>query len=705
LHNGNLDFLTFSCVKRLLPGFRRRNIMNARTLFSALITGASSLALCQTIISTNGFGNVAHNTYQGATSQTIAGQGVLLNMPVGQGLLKIDLPQGSNWSAYTHLEMDIKNSGATTEPIFVAVASTGIWCYTEIVIRPGVTARVVMPFDNVGTEGAHRLPQPPGTTYNQIYAGLTVDKPNVVWLMVQAPNAKNPTSFLMSNMKPVTITPATTNYVDKYGQQNQITWKGKIRQDSDLNAAIARHPISGNYPYAADIYGGVLGTAQAGSATGYWHTAKQGSKWYIIDPLGNRFFSSGVVHAGKPTPALVAGHEPRFAADALPSQTGPFAEHYTTGYDGFGNPYLTFNFNTSNIQRRVGSNWKAELLNTTKARMRTWAFNTAGSESHHLLQEPGAQTPFADTVTVSGNFAKIPDPYCLVHMPDVYDPAWQQALQDSLAPKTTLFANNPYSLGLFVENELPWAFPYSSVVADYGLAIDILNTGATQPAKIAFVNWLKQRYSNNIGALNAGWLTSWPSFDAMLNSNLGLIQTVPVQMGTDMREFTLIFARKYFTTVRQKLTQLGYTGMYLGSRFLYYTAEVLQAAKESCDVLSFNGYDLAHNALLKNFDAPALVSEFGYGACDLGRLPSYPNLITEFDRADAYRIYGQEALQWPNLVGFHWYKWDDDVASGRFYDGNNVCMGLVSITDIPYWDTVTAATEVNLLFHNRLLNP
>ena len=61
-----------------------------------------------------------------------------------------------------------------------------------------------------------------------------------------------------------------------------------------------------------------------------------------------------------------------------------------------------------------------------------------------------------------------------------------------------------------------------------------------------------------------------------------------------------------------------------------------------------------------------------------------------------------DGLNWPNLVGVHWYKWEDDIISGRFWDGVNYSMGLVSITDIPYWQTVDAATTANVAFHQRL---
>ncbi|MBR4873712.1 MAG: DNRLRE domain-containing protein, partial [Clostridia bacterium] len=46
--------------------------------------------------------------------------------------------------------------------------------------------------------------------------------------------------------------------------------------------------------YERDTYGGIVGTAIKGKATGFFHIEKHGVRTYVIDPLGNPYFAIGV---------------------------------------------------------------------------------------------------------------------------------------------------------------------------------------------------------------------------------------------------------------------------------------------------------------------------------------------------------------------------------------------------------------------------
>ncbi|HVT14408.1 MAG TPA: beta-galactosidase [Fimbriimonadaceae bacterium] len=667
--------------------------------------GAVALSRAQSIISPSGYGDVTPHTYNGGMAAVIPGTGVQVSLPTPQAVFKIDLPAGTNWTGYTHLQVTVENTGMTLQPMFLAVASTGLWCFTQVQLPPRTTNTFIMPLNNAPVIGMYRLPQPSNDGDYQVFAGSSVDKPRVSWLMVKSPEGMMPLQIVIKDMHPIAAPIPATGIVDRYGQQTQVTWPGKITSDSQLMAANS-HPLSGAYPFSADVYGGVNGTATSSSATGRWHTEKQNGDWYLIDPLGNRFFSSGIVGAGACPPAIVTGQEQEFANGALPAQSDPLAVHYWVATDpNNGNQVTTYNFYEANVQRRVGAAWRSTLVDSTVTRMRTWGFNTVGPSSNFDFYKPTTTLAFTDIVAISGAYSTIYDPSSGWKMPDVFDPAWAAAVPTSLAPRVTYLQGNAFNIGMFVDNELPWAKPFSSANARYGLCEDILLAAPTQPAKIAFVDWLQQRYSS-IGALNTSWQTSFTGFDAILSASTSLPQTVPTGMATDMQDFTLLFARRYFTTVRQALTQLGYQGLYMGCRFLYSTPEELQACKESADVVSFNDYcatPTRYHDAVRALDAPLLISEVGFSACDLGRRPSGENLLTEKDRIWFYNRYVNDALAWHNLVGLHWYKWQDDVVSGRFYDHDNCCQGLVSITDIPYWQFVSAVTAANGSFQARLL--
>jgi hypothetical protein len=101
-----------------------------------------------------------------------------------------------------------------------------------------------------------------------------------------------------------------------------------------------------------------------------------------------------------------------------------------------------------------------------------------------------------------------------------------------------------------------------------------------------------------------------------------------------------------------------------------------------------------------------MVSEFGFSAMDLGRVGGgYPGPISESDRIQAYQGYLADAATWTNMVGLHWYKWDDDPVTGRIWDNSNHALGLVSIADAPYSAFTAAATTANTQLSARLVNP
>jgi hypothetical protein len=694
--------MAFSCAAAV-----EALLMNARTLFVSAALVSASLCYSQVLISKRGYGNVNPVCYDGGSAVVINGKGVQVSLPSSPAKLIMYMPPGTNWTGYTHLQIQVQNTGTTTEPFFFGISGT-TWSFTEAMLTPGKVYDAIIPLDNPDVLVTHHFAQPPASSYPQLFASNPVDKTHIDLVVVKAPDQSAGTSILVKDMHLITAPIPSTGITDLYGQQAQITWSGKIGTDADLVAAVNARNLSGTYPFTADAYGGVSGTAQGGSATGAWHTAKQNGKWYIIDPLGNRFFSAGIVNAGNGSPAIVGGNEAAFAAGALPSQTGAYAQHYSTRYGPAGLPVLTYNFYTSNVQHRVGTSWQSSITATTGIRMRTWGFNTASSGSDFGLEQASNQTPSSESVVITGGYATLFEPDGGAYTPDVYDPNWVAAARTSVANQTQRFHGNAYSMGVFVDNEPAWAKPYVYPNARYGLCQSILGAPATQPAKIALANWLNTRYSGNVATFNANWGTSLSSFDGLLTTSLTLPASISPGMTQDLQGFILAFARTYFTTIRQALTSSGYQGLYLGCRLLYFTPEVLQACKESCDVVSFNDYDILptyNHTDVKTLDAPVMISEVGFGTADKGRTPTYPNLLSESDRAAFFTRFTTDAIGWPNLVGLHWYKWEDDVISGRFYDGNNNCQGLVSITDVPSWGLVDAATTANTNFHRRLLTP
>lgn len=132
------------------------------------------------------------------------------------------------------------------------------------------------------------------------------------------------------------------------------------------------------------------------------------------------------------------------------------------------------------------------------------------------------------------------------------------------------------------------------------------------------------------------------------------------------------------------------------------------AAKLNADPMFFiSTRDTADN--LSNpegaVDKPIIVGEYHFCNLDAGvfggGLRPYRTMK---DRIKANNNYVNSALDNPRIVGVHWFRWSDQIASGRDNDGENFCSGLVDICDTPVYEFVDSLRELAKNMYNRRLN-
>lgn len=95
---------------------------------------------------------------------------------------------------------------------------------------------------------------------------------------------------------------------------------------------------------------------------------------------------------------------------------------------------------------------------------------------------------------------------------------------------------------------------------------------------------------------------------------------------------------------------------------------------------------------------PVMIGEYHFGATDRG-LPStgLRGVASQKDRGVAYRAYVETGAALPQIVGTHYFIWNDQPVLGR-YDGENFNIGLVDVCNTPYKEMVEAAR----LTHERI---
>ena len=267
---------------------------------------------------------------------------------------------------------------------------------------------------------------------------------------------------------------------------------------------------------------------------------------------------------------------------------------------------------------------------------------------------------------------------------DPFDPKFADSFRRSLTSmKETI--NDPYCIGYFVNNEMSWG-------DDTSLSLGALASPADQPAKIAFVTWLKEKYKT-VDALNSVWKTSYESWDALLES-----QTVPDKKlaGDDLRAFYTVISEKYFQTIHEIIQELAPQKLDLGCRFAWGNDLAVRACAKYCDVISFNRYNrsIANFKLPEGVDKPCIIGEFHFGALDRGMF--HTGLVpckSQADRAQHYENYVRGALENPYWVGTHWFQYGSQATTGRG-DGENYQIGLVDLADTPYKEIIEAVRTV-----------
>lgn len=164
-------------------------------------------------------------------------------------------------------------------------------------------------------------------------------------------------------------------------------------------------------------------------------------------------------------------------------------------------------------------------------------------------------------------------------------------------------------------------------------------------------------------------------------------------------------AEDYFRIVSQEM-KAGLPGvMYLGSRIHVAPEAVWRAAGKYLDVIAHNRYDysLIGLPLPSGVDKPVMLTEFHVGALDRGLPhPGLRSALNQRQRALHYQGMLDECLLHPNLVGLHWFQYNDNIYTGRF-DGENYNDGFLDVCDRPYPEMTAAAREVGYrLYATRL---
>lgn len=431
--------------------------------------------------------------------------------------------------------------------------------------------------------------------------------------------------------------------------------------------------VQGESAAGFDQYGGLAGL-QFGPGKCF-RTHHDGERWWLVTPDGGAFLSLGVCNVNP------VGDTDRVTGHQL------------------------YRENVLEIHGTV-ANWTA----VTRNRLKEWGVNTLGAWSSGELR--GA-VPYTVELSLGAGL------WGGGKVPDFFSPEAEAHLR-SRAAAAAGYADDPWLLGYYLDNELPWSYDWRFMP---DLFPGYVAMPPEAPGKQKLAAFLRERHGT-VERLAAVWAPAFANWEEMAEARFLAPRDRRAARG-DMEAFMLLVARQYFKTTTGAVRAADPNHLILGCRFVWALAPrpVVQACGEYCDVVSLNYYEVAGvgNALLLlsagdafrvptelDFRAfheitkkPLMVTEFGFRGMDSGMPNTFPpgwllqpTVPTQRDRADKFEHCAVTWMSQPYFLGYHWFEFVDEPKGGRF-DGENGNYGVVNEKDEPYTELVERFKAVN----------
>jgi hypothetical protein len=483
-------------------------------------------------------------------------------------------------------------------------------------------------------------------------------------------------------------------FVDRYGQFTDEEWPGKLHADGDFAVRrkqeeqdLATHPA----PADRNRFGG-WANGPTLKATGRFRAAKHEGKWWFVDPEGKLFWSAGITCVGPSAGGPMLGREQLFTW--LPQEGDPLRKFYDTKGKGW------LDFGKINLFRKFGEDFPAISHELATRRLPSWGFNTIGNWSDGAVWKL-AKVPYTIPLHYRSPRVQITETRLF---PDVFSPEFDKAIRKGLVAKAE-FKDDPWLLGVFIDNELPWAGWGKDV---HRLPATILVSETESQMRQAMLDDLRGKYKA-IAKLNDVWGTAFASWE-VIPGGTKLTKDQQVKAADDLSRFCTILAEKYFSICEQAMRDLMPGVLYLGPRLSSYNPEAVAVAAKHCDVVCFNIYsELPTSRTADEFamehDFPVVIGEFHFGALDRGMFHTgLRKAKDQEERAAKFSAYVRTAITSNWCVGTHWFQYRDQALTGRF-DGENYNIGFVTITDTPHPEMRAAARKVHQDLYTRRARP
>lgn len=227
-------------------------------------------------------------------------------------------------------------------------------------------------------------------------------------------------------------------FVDEFGEYAHEEWKGKMHSLEELkrkNEENQKELDENPGPADRSKYGGWVKGPKL-KATGFFRTEKHDGKWWMVDPEGYLFWSSGVnCVASESVYTGITGRKKYFSY--IPEKDSVHSQFYALGFaatHGFykgKDGYDTYNFYQDNLYKKFGDDWRGKFRGLAHQRLKSWGLNTIGFVSDFGATEQ-KKTPYAGSIWIADTPKIEGSDGFWGKFHDVFDPGFRQAVRRSV---------------------------------------------------------------------------------------------------------------------------------------------------------------------------------------------------------------------------------------------------------------------------------
>ena len=554
---------------------------------------------------------------------------------------KLDPKVPTNWSAFTFLVMEMK---VTTPQRFSLKAYTPEGM-CRILIQPvgqNVWFRAAIPLqyfrgrDASGNDMAAANNRPRNSFWMSVWGPFgNIDQVDSIGIGMRHP-AGNPEmeirSISLSSEDPGSEILEKIPVIDSLGQWIYTVGERKIENFEQLKMEWAEEDKMLTPSFNHCEFGGYMEIARKG--TDYFRIEKIDGIWWFIDPHGHLFLSTGSDVVRNEQGTRINDRKAYYQSLPVAADGGPLRSF---------RDQTAVSFYTWNLQRRFGATWENEWANYVLKRMDAWGMNTIGCWSAYM--DENHKKPY--TVWLADWNEGITT---YLGMPDVYSEEFAENVDKLARENCTALKDDPYVLGYFIGNEPPWPDRESELA-------ELFLNGPENTTREMLKEFLE-------------------------------IEDSPERR----REFFITAFKQYLTLICDAVKKYDPNHLNMGIRFGGSPPLEVIELGNIFDVYSLNVYndtpvEAIQKAYQHNGGRPIVIGEFHFGVPADGLGAGLVQVRDQKERGIAYRYYMEQAAAQPAFLGAHWFQWIDQPVSGRF-DGENYNIGLIDVTDRPYWEFI-----------------